>query len=101
MKCSWCGWTGTEEELDMDEHDVPMYCPECGKTAYQTGEMVEMCNKFEQMWENYEAYYDDLESYAGYYIVYITDKHLLQIPCRYEFSSIVEFKKWMEGVVLD
>ena len=30
IRCMWCGWTGDTDDLDMDEHDEPAYCPECG-----------------------------------------------------------------------
>lgn len=30
VRCSWCGWCGTLADLDMNEHDAPAYCPECG-----------------------------------------------------------------------
>ena len=29
MRCKWCGAEVTEDELDMDEHDAPAYCPHC------------------------------------------------------------------------
>lgn len=32
VKCCWCGWHGMESELDFDEHDIPCYCPVCGKS---------------------------------------------------------------------
>ena len=101
MKCTWCGWHGTEEELDFDEHDLPMYCPECGKIAEEDGEIAEIIKQFEKDNPNYEAWFDDMEAHAGYYPVVITDKHILQIPTRYVFESIADFKEWTEGVVLE
>lgn len=34
FKCLWCGWTGTDDEMDMNEHDEPTYCPECGHSSF-------------------------------------------------------------------
>ena len=101
MKCPWCGWRGDEADLDFDEHDVPMYCPDCGKIAEDECEIEEICKKFMADNPNYEAWFDSMEAHAGYYPVVITDKHILQIPARYVFESIAEFRDWTEGVVLD
>ena len=106
MKCPWCGWRGDEEELDFDEHDVPMYCPDCGKIAEDDGEIEKICKKFMEDNPNHEAWFDSMEAHAGYYPVVITDKHhgerhALKIPARYVFESIAEFRDWTEGVVLD
>ena len=30
VHCNWCGWSGDEADLDMNEHDEPTYCPVCG-----------------------------------------------------------------------
>lgn len=60
-----------------------------------------LCKRFEKLHPNYEVWFDELESYKGYYKVCITDKHILQIPAYYTFESCKEFKEWMEGVVLD
>ena len=101
MKCSWCGWNGQESELDFDEHDVPMHCPECGKIADESGEIEEICKMFMEENPNYDAWFDSMESHAGYYPVVITDKHIMKIPARYVFESIAEFKDWAKGVVLE
>ena len=29
VHCNWCGWSGDEADLDMNEHDEPTYCPVC------------------------------------------------------------------------
>ena len=34
VKCLWCGWKGTRDELYMDEHDEPAHCPICGIGPY-------------------------------------------------------------------
>lgn len=39
FKCLWCGWTGTDDEMDMNEHDEPTYCPECGHSSFDIHEM--------------------------------------------------------------
>ena len=101
MKCTWCGWRGQEEELDLDEHDVPMYCPECEKVAEDDGEIDEICKRFISDNPNYEAWFDSMEAHAGYYPVVITDTHILQIPYRYVFESISDFEEWAKGVVLE
>lgn len=101
MKCTWCGWHGTEDELDFDEHDIPMFCPECGKIADEDGEINNICKQFMEENPNYEAWFDSMEAHAGYYPVVITDKHILQIPARYVFESVAEFEEWAEGVVLE
>ena len=33
--CSWCGWTGTRNELDFNEHDISAFCPVCGKNEFR------------------------------------------------------------------
>ena len=33
VHCNWCGWSGDEADLDMNEHDEPTYCPVCGHAA--------------------------------------------------------------------
>ena len=60
-----------------------------------------LCKRFERLWPNYEIYFDELESYPGYYRVCITDKHILQIPAWYTFTSCRQFDQWMKGVVLE
>lgn len=30
VHCVWCGWSGTEADLDMNECDEPAFCPVCG-----------------------------------------------------------------------
>ena len=30
VHCNWCGWSGDEADLDMNEYDEPTYCPVCG-----------------------------------------------------------------------
>jgi len=101
MKCGWCGWHGAEEELDFDEHDVPMYCPECGKIVDEDGEFEETCKRFLELNPDYEIWFDKMESHAGYYPVTVTDKHILQLPSRMVFESWESFAEWVEGVVLD
>jgi len=34
IRCIWCGWVGDEDDLDMNEYDEPMYCPECGHVNF-------------------------------------------------------------------
>ena len=34
IRCCWCGWVGKEEDLDMNEHDDPAYCPVCGHSDF-------------------------------------------------------------------
>ena len=34
MRCVWCGATVSEEQLDLNEHDEPAYCPVCGHTEF-------------------------------------------------------------------
>ena len=34
LRCLWCGWKGTEDDLDMNEIDDPTYCPECGHSSF-------------------------------------------------------------------
>lgn len=34
FRCLWCGWEGTSDDMDMDEHDEPAYCPECGHGSF-------------------------------------------------------------------
>jgi hypothetical protein len=60
-----------------------------------------LCKRFEKLWENYEIWFDEQESYPGYYRVCITDKHILQLPAYYTFTSCRDFREWMDGVVLD
>ena len=38
LKCLWCGWEGTSDDMDMDEHDEPTYCPECGHSSFDIRE---------------------------------------------------------------
>ena len=33
VHCNWCGWSGDEADLDMNEHDEPTYCPVCGHSV--------------------------------------------------------------------
>lgn len=33
-KCLWCGLISNEDELDMNEHDEPSFCPECGRDQF-------------------------------------------------------------------
>lgn len=35
LKCRWCGKEWDEDELDMDEHDDPHWCPECGHDDFK------------------------------------------------------------------
>lgn len=31
IRCEWCGWTGNEDELDLEDNGMPsMFCPACG-----------------------------------------------------------------------
>ena len=39
FKCLWCGWKGTDDEMDMNEHDEPEYCPECGHSSFREYQM--------------------------------------------------------------
>ena len=34
IRCVWCGWAGSEDDLDMNERDEPAYCPECGHSTF-------------------------------------------------------------------
>lgn len=34
MRCVWCGATVSEEDLDLNEHDEPAYCPICGHSEF-------------------------------------------------------------------
>ena len=74
---------------------------ECVGLADESGEIEEICKMFMEENPNYDAWFDSMESHAGYYPVVITDKHIMKIPARYVFESIAEFKDWAKGVVLE
>ena len=38
IKCDWCGAILTEDELELDEHDAPAYCPHCEHRAVPADE---------------------------------------------------------------
>jgi len=33
-KCKWCGKISDSEELEMNGRDIPTYCPECLRSAW-------------------------------------------------------------------
>jgi len=54
----------------------------------------DLCKDFCKLNPGHDAVYDKIESYPGYYVVYV-DEH------RYTFSSCSDFEEWINGVVLD
>ena len=43
VHCNWCGWSGDEADLDMNEHDEPTYCPVCGDILSVLLTVEKMC----------------------------------------------------------
>ena len=62
--------------------------------------MISLCKVFDNMHKGYHADYDDIESYDGYHVVYITD-NVLYLSSRNVFDSSDDFSAWIHGVVLD
>lgn len=56
--------------------------------------------RFEKLHNGYKAYFDDMESYRGYYKVYIVDTET-DIGTWYVFTSCSDFRNWMDKVILD
>lgn len=46
----------------------------------------------------YRASLDPIDSYPGYYVVYVSDPVCV---ARYSFKSCRDFREWMDGVSLD
>ena len=38
FKCEFCGNESTAFDMDMDERDIPAYCPHCGKRQWKDRE---------------------------------------------------------------
>lgn len=64
-----------------------------------TIEITELCKRFHDLHNGFSAELDGIESYDGYWVIYITDEEY-ELTSRYVFTSPEEFKEWMEGVVL-
>ncbi len=62
--------------------------------------MEELCRRFSKLHPGYEAYLDKLQTYPGYYRVYIYDSDS-KLGTWYSFASGKEFKEWSDGVVLE
>ena len=59
-----------------------------------------LIKRFIKMYPEYEAWFDEIDSYPGYYVIAITEP-VLKLTCRYIFTSCRDFKEWMDGVVLE
>lgn len=59
-----------------------------------------LIKKFKRLYPEYEAYFDTLESYKGYYRVAITEP-VCGLTAWYTFESCKDFSDWINGVVLD
>lgn len=60
--------------------------------------LVKRFNRLYEQWY-YVAKLDKVESYAGYYVIYITDP--IGITNRYTFTTCDDFRSWMNGIVMD
>ena len=61
--------------------------------------MNALCNYFHDMHNGFSATLNDIDSYDGYYVVYVTDEEY-ELTSRYTFDSAEDFKAWIDGVVL-
>ena len=61
--------------------------------------MEKLIKRFERLHPDYEAHFNDWESCPGYYVIFITQHGLW--PAEYIFSTLKDFREWMDGVVLD
>lgn len=62
--------------------------------------MQKLCKRFERIHPGYKAELDTMESYRGWYVIYITEP-VLGLTSTYYATSCREFRDWMNGVVLD
>ena len=62
--------------------------------------MNSLCKSFEKLAPDYTAELDTIESYDGYWVVYITNKET-KMSARYVFESAEDFVAWGNGVVFD
>lgn len=61
--------------------------------------MMNLCKFFHKLHNGFSAELDTIESYDGYYVVYITDEEF-ELSTRYVFESAEEFIHWANNVVL-
>ena len=59
-----------------------------------------LIRKFKNMYPEYDAYFDESESYKGYYRIAIIEP-VLELTSWYTFDSCRDFNDWIDGVVLD
>lgn len=62
--------------------------------------MNELCKRFGRLHPGYDAYLDKLQSYKGYYRVYIYNQER-DLGSWYTFATGREFKEWTDGVILE
>ena len=58
-----------------------------------------LCARFARLYPDYEIYFDEMESYKGYYIIYITEP-VLKLTSRNIFESCRDFAEWTNRIVL-
>jgi hypothetical protein len=58
-----------------------------------------LVSRFEHMYPDYEIFFDETESYSGFYRVCISD-NIVGIPAWYTFRTCVDFREWMNEVIL-
>lgn len=58
-----------------------------------------LCKRFNKISPNYSVHLDEIESYNGYYKLFIADEN--GIGSWYIFASCKEFSEWMNGVILE
>ncbi len=59
-----------------------------------------LCRRFERLNPGYTADFDTINSYPGFYCVYIESAND-RLGTTYTFPSCASFRDWMDGVVLD
>lgn len=59
-----------------------------------------LIRKFMRLHPEYEAWFDEMGSYKGYYRIAITEP-VLHLTSDHIFFTCREFEEWINGVVLD
>ena len=62
--------------------------------------MKKLVARFNRLNPDYEAWFDEMESYPGYYRIAITEP-VCGLTSFYTFKTAQDFRAWMDGVVLD
>ena len=59
-----------------------------------------LCKRFEKLHPDYSIWFNELESYQGFYRIAITrtDPHLTSY---YNFYNCKDFENWMDNIILD